>query len=174
MSSDQCNRCGYNAKRLANDDSFFQKSVPTGKSNPKSPVNPSSPKIEKNVHSLGSSKMNNFQKINQSESISSKHKIQGMNCSEGKDSTKNFEIIRPIETLPLQGSNRYANMDSIDKISMIHEEAYPALVSGLTSRNLHIQENMQKTTNDNIKDYYDYKAKEWSRKSSFQSKKMVR
>lgn len=104
--------------------------------------------------------------------------VRGFSNSDGKDmykpnyssqvdSTRGLEIIRPIETLPLSnpGFDHYGN-----KMSMIHEESHSREHFEQIQKRIH--EKTLKTTNDHIKDYQNYKAKEehYIRKNSLLSK----
>jgi len=100
-----------------------------------------------------------------SESLSSKYKIQGVSYSEGKDSTRNLEIIRPIETLPMNGSNHFEKNDKFNKMSMIHEEDYQVEHPTLSNIQKRVHRNTMKTTNDHINEYYVYQAQGKARTS---------
>jgi hypothetical protein len=92
---------------------------------------------------------------------------KGKNSSQ-QDSTRNLEIIRPIETLPLANGDRFDHYGN--KMSMIHEESHSR--EHYNQIHKRIYEKMLKTTNENIKDYQNNQAKEEyeTRKNSLVSK----
>jgi len=81
-------------------------------------------------------------------------KNHGFNNSEGFDSTRGLEIIRPTETLPLNAPH---GLDpNGDKMSMICEEDYH-VENGLRSAfKDNFTEKSQRTTSDNIMDFRNH------------------
>lgn len=137
----------YHGRNLSkSDDSFFQKSVPTGKSQSK-PM-PEARNIA-GIISTESSKKKIENQSYQSESLSSKKRNQPINNSEGKDSTRGLEYIRPIEILPTYSTQNLDNRHYY-MMSMIHEEDQPDPLHPLNTTEMI---NLQKTTNDHILDF---------------------
>lgn len=81
-------------------------------------------------------------------------RFQGYSNSEGKDSTRGLEIIRPIETLPIINVPRMEMRPAHPKMSMIYEEDYSETANPKTVP-YHVHEMMQKTTNDHIQEFHN-------------------
>lgn len=79
-------------------------------------------------------------------------RILGYSNSEGKDSTRGLEIIRPIETLPILNVPRMEARPAHSKMSMIYEEDYSETMNQKPIP-FHVHEKMQKTTNDHIQEF---------------------